>query len=280
MKNKTLGRGLKELLEENNIDDIKDGEVVQNINLSEIEPNPFQPRKIFDEEKILDLSKSIKEQGVVQPIILKKMQKGYIIVSGERRYRASKLLKLESIPAIIRPYELKKVAEIALIENLQREDLTCIEEATAYQNIINEFNYTQKEVADKVGKSRSHITNMLGLLNLPLKIQDLVLKKEISMGHARVLSKLKDEKRIDELAKIIIEKNLSVRDIEELSQQEKKIKEIKKKVKNPYYKDLEKKFFKKFNLKMKISDNKLIIKYDNIKDLDRIINIFKSDNDV
>lgn len=260
MGEKLNGRGLMDLLNENNIDKIQDGEVIVEIPLVNIKPNPFQPRKIFDDDKLDDLAKSIKEYGVFQPIIVKQTTDGYIIVSGERRYRASSMVGLQTIPAIVRDYEPRMVIEIALLENLQREDLTPIEEAEAYRNIIEKLSYTQKELADRIGKSRSHVTNVLGLLNLPDNVQQMILHGDISMGHARALSKLSDEKRICSLAEMIVHKGLSVREIEELSKEEKKSKVVKRKVKNPVMKSYEKNLTKKLGVKVSISDNKIIFK--------------------
>ena len=226
--NKT-GRGLKELFEDNyvDIDDIKEGEIVLNIELNKISPNPYQPRKIFDESKIDELASSISENGVFQPIIVKQFNDKYIIVSGERRFRACQKLKLKTIPAIVRAYDESKVAEIALIENLQRENLTAMEEALAYQTIMRELGLTQSELAKKIGKSRSYITNVVGLLSLPDEVANLVSEGKITSGHARPLSKLKDEKRIIEIANEIVVKNLNVRDVEEITKNEKKAKTIK-----------------------------------------------------
>lgn len=273
MSEKTLGRGIQDLFKENNldIDEILDGEVVVNIDLDEIKPNPFQPRTIFNQEKIDDLAQSIKEYGVFQPIILKAVNEGYIIVSGERRYRASKKVGLKTIPAIIRQYEPSKVAEIALLENLQREDLTPIEEANAYKNIIEELNYTQKELADRIGKSRSYVTNVLGLLNLPKNIQDMILCGDISMGHARVLSKLEDQKRIQYLASLIITKGLSVRQIEELGKKEKKVKQIRTSVKNPSLKKQEKILQQKYGNIVSIKEDKIVFKYDKDINVEELI---------
>lgn len=262
MGEKTLGRGLKDLLGENllNVDEIQEGEVIVNIPLKDIKPNPFQPRTIFNQEKIDDLARSIKEYGVFQPIILKPINEGYIIVSGERRYRASLQVGLETIPAIIRQYEPSLVMEIALLENLQREDLTPIEEANAYRNIIENLSYTQKELADRIGKSRSYVTNVLGLLNLDEAIQKMILSGDISMGHARVLSKLEDPKRAMELAKMIVSKGLSVRQIEEMGKTEKKTKTIKKKIKNPSTREKEKALHQKYGNVVTIKDNKVVFR--------------------
>ena len=222
-KRKALGRGLEDLfnsesLELNKIEDrimesaTKD-EIVE-INLDELRSNPYQPRKIFDEEALQELSDSIREYGVFQPIIVKKSIKGYDIIAGERRVKASKLAGLKTIPAIVRDFSDEQMMQIALLENLQRENLTAIEEATAYNEIINALQITQEDFARRIGKSRSHVTNMLGLLKLPKETQDLILTNKLSMGHARVLSKLEDVNEIEKLSYEIIDNNLSVRELE------------------------------------------------------------------
>ena len=258
--NKT-GRGLKELLDDNyvNIDDIKDGEVVLKIELDKIKPNPYQPRKIFDEEKIDELAASISENGVFQPIIVKQFDDKYIIVSGERRYRACQKLKIATIPAIVRAYDESKVAEIALIENLQRENLTAMEEAVAYQNIMHELGLTQSELAKKIGKSRSYITNVVGLLSLPEEVANLVSEGKITSGHARPLSKLKDEKRIIEIANEIVSKNLNVRDVEEITKNEKKTKTIK--VSSNKFVRTQNKLESYLGCKVKVSEDKITITF-------------------
>ena len=182
-KRNALGRGLEQLfsddsitfeeLEETIVDEAKRNDEIVELDLSELRPNPYQPRKKFDEEALKELAESIKEHGVFQPIIVKKSIKGYEIVAGERRYRASKMLGLEKIPAIIKDFTDDEMMQISLLENLQRENLTSIEEAKAYKAIIDASNLTQEELAKKVGKSRSYITNILGLLTLPNSIQIL-----------------------------------------------------------------------------------------------------------
>ncbi|PKK93957.1 MAG: chromosome partitioning protein ParB, partial [Tenericutes bacterium HGW-Tenericutes-6] len=173
MSNEKKARTFTDLLQEHHIDDVLEGEIIEEVSLRDIKPNPFQPRRIFDEEKINELAQSIKEHGVFQPIILKRVKNGFIIVSGERRFRASQIVGLKTIPSIIRQYEEAKVAEIALAENLQRENLTPIEEAEAYKIVMSNLKLTQNELAEKVGKSRSHVTNTLGLLNLPEEVQNM-----------------------------------------------------------------------------------------------------------
>lgn len=270
MNKSTLGKGLKELLQENELSNDSQAESVVEIPLEQIRPNPYQPRYLFDEEKMQELAASIKQNGVFQPIIVKKMNKFYAIIAGERRYRACKMLGLKTIPAIVRMYEKGKMAQIALIENLQRADLTPIEEAKGYMQIMRELDLTQKQVGERVGKSRSHVTNMLGLLSLPEDVLSLVDGGKISMGHARVLSKLEDINKVRELARLIIEKDLSVREIEELAKEEKKTKEIKKTEPRKYL-DIEKKLYQKYRIKIAVSDNKIVIKDADHKKIEEII---------
>jgi ParB family chromosome partitioning protein len=258
MSDEKKPRTFTDLLNEHHVDDMLEGETIEDIQLTEIKPNPFQPRRVFDQEKIAELAESIKEYGIFQPIILKKVKFGYILVSGERRYRAAQIVGLKTIPSIIRQYEEAKVAEIALAENLQRENLTPIEEAEAYKMIINNLQITQNELARKIGKSRSHVTNILGLLNLPIEVQNYLLTNQISMGHARVLSKLENEKQVIKLAKQIIEKNLSVRQIEELATKEVRTKKINR-TNQRKYKEQEVKLFSLFQNKIKIDDKKVVI---------------------
>src|SRR5574344_1244633 len=222
-KKRALGRGLEELFNNENLDinqlertiiDTTSIDEIVEIDLSELRANPYQPRKIFDEDALQELANSIKEHGVFQPIIVKKSIKGYEIIAGERRVRASKLAGLTKIPAIIRDFTDEQMMEIALLENLQRENLTAIEEAVAYKALLENLNLTQDELSKKVGKSRSHITNIIGLLRLPADIQKLVNTSKISMGHARILSKLDNETQIREIAEKIINENISVRDTE------------------------------------------------------------------
>lgn len=255
----TKPRTFIDLLKEHHVDDVLEGEVIDELKLSEIKPNPFQPRRIFDQEKISELAQSIREHGVFQPIIVKKVTDGYLIVSGERRYRASKEVGLETIPAIIRQYEEMKIAEIALAENLQREDLSPIEEAEAYRIVMGNMKLTQAQLAEKVGKSRSHVTNILGLLNLPKEVQDYILVNKINMGHARALSKLEDKALIIKIAKKIIRDGLSVRQVEELTRKEIKTNQINRKKENKYLKQ-ERELKKYFNQhKVSVNDKRITI---------------------
>lgn len=268
MKDDKKPRTLSDLLHEHHVDDVLEGEVIDEIALTDIHPNPFQPRRIFDEDKINELAQSIKEHGVFQPIIVKKVKLGYIIVSGERRYRAAKKVGLKTIPSIIRQYEESKVAEIALAENLQRENLTPIEEAEAYKVVMGTLKLTQSDLAIKIGKSRSHVTNMLGLLNLPNEVQNMLLTNQISMGHARALSKLENEQKTIKIARMIIEKQLSVRQIEDLTKEEEKTNKIIRTVEKKYIKE-EKELSEVLGHKIKIDEKKLVIyfKDDDILDV-------------
>ena len=283
-KKKALGRGLEQLFDsevldfnsfENNILESATVDDIQHINLSEIRSNPYQPRKTFNEEALQELSESIKTYGVFQPIIVKKSIKGYDLVAGERRVKASRMAGLETIPAIVKDFSDDMMREIALLENLQRENLTAIELAWAYKGIIDSLHITQEELAVKIGKSRSSITNTLGLLRLPNSVQNMILDGKLSMGHARELSKLEDDEKIVEYAKEVVKNNLSVRDIENLS----KAPEIKKK--NPVnrvhkereYDYVERELNEVFGTKVKISNKKIEISFNNNNDLDRILEI-------
>ena len=284
-KNKALGRGLEQLFNseildfnsfESNILDSTDASDIKEIALSEIRTNPYQPRKTFNEEALKELAESIKNYGVFQPIIVKKSIKGYDLIAGERRVRASKLAGLEKIPAIIKDFSDEMMREIALLENLQRENLTGIELAWAYKGIIDSLHITQDELADKIGKSRSSITNVLGLLNLPTSVQNMVLDGKLSMGHARELSKLDDKDKVIELAKKVANEGLSVRDIEQLS----KSSDIKRK--NPIsrvnnsnnnYTYIEKELTEFFGTKVKVNGKKIEISFTNDNDLDRLLEI-------
>lgn len=228
-KRKALGKGLEQLFSNERIDfdnfekglveEAKPNEIVE-ISLDEIRSNPYQPRKIFDEEALNELAESIKEHGIVQPIIVKKSIKGYELVAGERRTKASRIAGLKTIPAIIKNFNDQEMMEIALIENIQRENLNPIEEAMAYDNILKSSNMTQDELAKKFGKSRSYITNILGLLKLPETTKKYVEENKLTMSHARALSKLEDEEQIDRLADKIITEGLNVRTIENIVRDE------------------------------------------------------------
>lgn len=271
MKENNKPRTFSDLLKEHHVDDVLEGEIIVDIQLSEIIPNPFQPRRIFDQEKIDELAQSIREHGVFQPIIVKKVKNGYLIVSGERRFRATTQVGLKAIPAIVRQYEDLKIAEIALAENLQRENLSPIEEAEAYKMVMSNLKLTQLQLSEKIGKSRSHVTNILGLLNLPQEVQNMILNNEISMGHARALSKLEDQDLVKKIADKIVKQGLSVRQVEEITSKERKTNTIKRKT-TVSFTQQEKVLTKFFNSKkVKINDKKITIYINDEKDLNLII---------
>ena len=282
-KRRALGMGLEQLfstevldfdqVEKTIVNETPKDEVVM-LEIKDLMSNPYQPRKVFDDDALKELSESIKEHGVFQPIIVRKSVNGYNIIAGERRVRASGLAGLTTIPAIIRDFTDDEMMQIALLENLQRENLTSIEEAKAYKSIIESLRLTQDELAKKLGKSRSHITNMLGLLRLPLSVQDMVLYGKISMGHARVLSKLERHDQIEELANKVVNDNLSVRELEELASGEKfeKALPVKKKAVKEY-KYVEDAMKEKLDTKVSISGNKIKISFATKEDLNRILEI-------
>ncbi|CAI98791.1 ParB/RepB/Spo0J family partition protein [Lactobacillus delbrueckii] len=209
-----LGRGLGALFEEE--PQVKPAEEIEDLPLAEVRPNPYQPRKNFDEKKLAELAESIKENGVLQPIIVRRSVGGYEIIAGERRCRASELAGQATIPAIIRQFDESQMMEVAILENLQREDLTPLEEAQAYEMLQKNLGLTQEEVSKKMGKSRPYITNYLRLLTLPQKTKGLLQRGELSMGQARTLLGLKDKDRIDELAKRVVKEGMPVRKVEAL----------------------------------------------------------------
>lgn len=283
-KNKALGRGLEQLFAsevldfdsfESNILDSANQDDIKQISLSEIRSNPYQPRKTFNDEALKELAESIKNYGVFQPIIVKKSIKGYDLVAGERRVRASKLAGLDKIPAIVKDFSDDMMREIALLENLQRENLTAIELAWAYKGIIDSLHITQDELANKLGKSRSNVTNVLGLLRLPTSVQEMVLTGKLSMGHARELSKLEDTAEIKKYANMVVEKGLSVRELEKLMSFEKikKANPIKKIKENNEYKYVERELREVLGTKVKVGNKKLEISFENNNDLDRILEI-------
>ena len=285
-RRKALGRGLEELfnnepleyekIEEKIINETSNEEIVE-LPLKDLRSNPYQPRKNFDPEALQELADSIKEHGVFQPIIVKKSIKGYEIIAGERRVKASILAGLDKVPAIIRNFSDQDMMEIALLENLQRENLNALEEALAYKKLLDELSLTQEALAKRLGKSRSHITNMLGLLTLPEEVKDKIMAGKISMGHARVLSKIEDQSTIKDLANKIVVDGLSVRATEELANSDgitRKNHQVRKVSQNDYeYKELEETLKEKLGPKIKIKNNKLEISFSNKNDLNRILEI-------
>ena len=281
-KKKALGKGLEQLFSNTVIDfdnfekDIveESSKDVTEIDIDEIRSNPYQPRKTFDIESLNELAKSITEYGIVQPIIVKKSVKGYELVAGERRTKAAKIAGLKKIPAIIKDFDDQEMMEIALVENIQREDLNPIDEATSISNIIKLRGYTQDEFANKFGKSRTYVTNILGLLKLPDEVKRLVEKRNITMSHARVLSKMDDENKVIDLAKKVITDKLSVHDLEKMSQEEKN---IKPKISNKSnyetkYRMYENIIMDSLNTKVRVHKNKIELFFDGIDELEDLLN--------
>lgn len=289
-KRRALGRGLEELfynepiaydkMEEKILTETPKEEIT-NVKISELRSNPYQPRQVFKKEALQELADSIKEHGVFQPIIIKKSIKGYEIIAGERRVKASQMAGLEEIPAIIRDFTDEDMMEIALLENLQRENLNPIEESRAYKKLIETLNITQEELAKKLGKSRSYITNMIGLQTLPDSIQDLISDNKMSMGHARVLSKLENENQQKELAEKIINDGMSVRDLENLTKSTDEFERTHKIKKHTpssnQYQYLEDELCDKLGTKVKIKTNKIEISFVNGNDLNRLLEIMNLD---
>lgn len=280
---KALGKGLEQLFNSEMDFNTFEKDIVENTNksdiveieIADIRSNPYQPRTHFDEEALKELAESIKEHGLLEPIIVKKSIKGYELVAGERRTKASKLAGLKTIPAIIKDFNDLQMMELALIENIQREDLSAIEEANAYKKFIDNMGYTQEELANRFNKSRTYITNLLGLLKLPVSVQNMVMDGSITSSHARVLSKMEDENEIIKLAERIKNESLTVRDIEDISRETEipKRKQIKKEEKDLKLKIYENTLRDVIGTKVKVSKNKVVIPFDSNSDLDRIMEI-------
>ena len=279
---KALGKGFAALFPETDL--IKDEEVVQEIAVDEIRPNPYQPRKNFNDDAIEELKTSIMLHGILQPIIVRKSIKGYELVAGERRLRASQLANLEKIPAIVRKLTDDQMMLHALLENLQREDLNVVEEAKAYETLIRNLKITHEELAKRVGKSRSHISNLLRLLELPNYMITSIVMDEISMGHGRALLAVKDEKICKILYHQVIDEGLTVRELEkkiqELQQQQNVSRETSKKKKiekSMFVIDQEERLSKLFGTKVRINEmkkkGKIEIDYYSPEDLERVLAI-------
>ncbi|MDZ5759585.1 ParB/RepB/Spo0J family partition protein [Carnobacterium maltaromaticum] len=284
---KGLGRGIDALFGDySELDEIDvTNEMVKEIPLEEIRPNPYQPRKTFDEEALNELADSIRQSGVFQPIIVRESTiKGYEIIAGERRFRASKLAGKATVPAIIRAFDEERMMEVAVLENLQREDLTSLEEAEAYDMLMKKLKLTQEEVAKRLGKSRPYIANYLRLLGLPESVKKMLQSDEISMGQARTLLGLKDKRMIIKIANKVVRDNLTVRQLEQLVNQLNQPKEVEQKSnkteKKPYYiRESEDRLMDKFGTAVQISDKgnkgKIEIEYLSTDDLTRILNILE-----
>ncbi|RVU70455.1 MULTISPECIES: ParB/RepB/Spo0J family partition protein [Lactobacillus] len=278
-----LGRGIEALFEdEPQVDEVEE---VQDLPLAEIRPNPYQPRKSFDDKSLKELADSIKENGVFQPIIVRKSVNGYEIIAGERRCRASKLAKKKTVPAIIRQFDESQMMEVAVLENLQREDLTPLEEAQAYEMLQKNLGLTQEEVSKRMGKSRPYIANYLRLLTLPSKTKRLLQHGELSMGQARTLLGLKDKDKIDEVAKKVAKEGMPVRKVEALVAKLNSKKPRKKTTrKSAFIRASEHQLADKFGSSVNISKTKkgrghLSIDFGSVDELNRILDILGVDLD-
>lgn len=260
----------------------KSGEVILKIN--DVEPNKNQPRRTFNEDSLIELSESIKQHGIVQPLVVAKQKDYYEIIAGERRWRAAKIAGLEEVPVIIKDYSPQEIMEVALIENIQREDLNPIEEAKAYKNLIDEYNLKQDQVAEKVSKSRTAVTNALRLLKLDDRVQEMLINENISSGHARALLGLDDAEKQYNIATQIFDEKLSVRETEKLVKQINRPEQPpkpKKELKNDFvYRDIEEKLKEKIGTKVKINrktedKGKIEIEYYSPEELEKILAYFK-----
>lgn len=278
-----LGRGLNALLSDEVLSATEDKEdVIKQIDINDIEPNKKQPRKNFDEEELNDLSKSILEHGILQPLVVREVNGKYEIVAGERRYRAARLAGLNEIPVIIKNFSDQQTLEVALVENIQREDLNPMELACAYSLLMERFDLNQEQVADKVGKSRPSVANMLRLLKLNPYVQEKLRENEITFGHARALLSIKESKLQKQLTDMIVEKQLSVRDVEKYIQMlDKKAEQDKnkgeKEINTLFYREIQENLQKLFGTKVSISKGnkkgKIEIEYYSDDELERIIQI-------
>lgn len=280
--NARLGKGLSSIFGQDVskvLDDIQNGDMEverqeqSKIPVDEIRPNPYQPRKVFNDEALKELSSSIKQHGVFTPILVKKSIQGYDLIAGERRLRASKFAGLKDIPAIIVDFDDQEMMEIALLENIQREDLNVIEEAKAYEKLIQRLGYTQEQLAHRVGKSREHITNLLRLLKLPEDVQEYVVSKQLSMGHVRALLGLKTEANMRKVAKQAIDQGLSVRKVEQIVKDTNNKKTIEKPKEDIYVKAAKEKLQEFFQTSVSISKNAISIHYENKEDLNRVLEL-------
>ncbi len=283
-KGKSLGKGIDALFQELEEVDVKKEEVVE-LSLNELRPNPYQPRKTFDEASLQELANSIERSGVFQPIIVRRsVVKGYEIIAGERRFRASKLAKKETIPAIIRDFDEESMMQVAVMENLQREDLNPLEEAEAYKMLMDNLKLTQAEVAERLGKSRSYVANYLRLLSLPKLVKEMVEEERLSMGQARTLLGLKNKEQILKLANRCVKESLTVRQLEQMvtaMNENKPKKKVPRVIKEkPYYlRESEDRLMDKFGTSVSIREKKgkgkIEIEYLSQSDLTRILDILE-----
>lgn len=302
MNKKGLGKGLGAIFTDNEtiapVEDVQPHEKEIEIAVSDIIPNPLQPRKTFDAAKLAELTESIKEHGVIQPLIVRKNAGKYEIVAGERRWRAAKTAKLKTVPVIVREYDNAKMAEIALVENIQRHDLNAIEEAEGIKRLMNEFGFNQEQAAKKIGRSRTAVTNILRLLNLPASVREAVSRETLTMGQVRPLLSLENSQEQEKLARIIAEQGLSARAVEEIvkkikngeeitfendAEQTKKVNGTRKNKKTEisiYCRDFQNRLIELLGTKVKIvpkneKQGKIEIEYYSAEDLERIYELLE-----
>ena len=280
---KGLGRGLDAIFATENVELTTDNDKIVEIPLEEIKKNPYQPRTYFNEEKLNELKESIEKNGLLQPIIVKKAVKGYYIIAGERRYRAFELLGKKEIPAIIKEMTDEEMMIFAVLENLQREDLSALEESESYKNLMDKMSLTQEELAKKLGKSRPYIANSLRLLKLPTEIKNKLKQGLISAAHARTLLSLKTKKAMEEVCALVIDRKMSVRELEEYVAKLLKPKEVKKvKVKDIFIEEQENILKKRLGTSVTIKQSrnkkgKIEIEFKDNDEFERIISLFKDE---
>ena len=280
---KGLGRGLDAIFATENVELVTDNDKIVEIALDEIKKNPYQPRTYFNEEKLNELKESIEKNGLLQPIIVKKAVKGYYIIAGERRYRAFELLGRKEIPAIIKEMTDEEMMVFAVLENLQREDLSALEESESYKNLMDKMSLTQEELAKKLGKSRPYIANSLRLLKLPTEIKNKLEQGVISTAHARTLLALKTKKAMEDVCALVIERKMSVRDLEEYVAKLLKPKEVKKpKAKDIFIEEQENILKKRLGTAVTIKQGrnkkgKIEIEFKDNDEFERIISLFKDE---
>ena len=280
---KGLGRGLEAIFATENVEIVTDNDKIVEIALDEIKKNPYQPRTYFNEEKLNELKESIEKNGLLQPIIVKKAVKGYYIIAGERRYRAFELLDRKEIPAIIKEMTDEEMMVFAVLENLQREDLSALEESESYKNLMDKMSLTQEELAKKLGKSRPYIANSLRLLKLPTEIKNKLEQGVISTAHARTLLSLKTKKAMEEVCVLVVKRKMSVRELEEYVAKLLKPKEVKKpKAKDIFIEEQENILKKRLGTSVTIKQSrnkkgKIEIEFKDNDEFERIISLFKDE---
>ena len=280
---KGLGRGLDAIFATENIELVTDNDKIAEIALDKIKKNPYQPRTYFNEGKLNELKESIEKNGLLQPIIVKKAVKGYYIIAGERRYRAFELLGRKEIPAIIKEMTDEEMMVFAVLENLQREDLSALEESESYKNLMDKMSLTQEELAKKLGKSRPYIANSLRLLKLPTEIKNKLEQGLISTAHARTLLSLKTKKAMEEVCALVVERKMSVRELEEYVARLLKPKEVKKvKAKDIFIEEQENILKKRLGTSVTIKQGrnkkgKIEIEFKDNDEFERIISLFKDE---